>query len=134
MGNPVTHFEIAGRNAEKLSEFYGDLFDWKITKDPSGIYSIVPNGGIGIEGNILPVTEEMCITNYVSVYITVDNLEKALEKVETNGGNTILPPQPIPGNAGSIAMFADPRGNVIGLYKQNQRELKNLFQEVSVNG
>lgn len=31
MPNPVTWFEIIGRDAEKLQSFYKDVFDWKMT-------------------------------------------------------------------------------------------------------
>ena len=31
MGQPVVHFEIGGRDADKLRAFYGELFDWKMT-------------------------------------------------------------------------------------------------------
>ena len=30
MANPIVHWEIAGRDAAKLQEFYGEVFDWKI--------------------------------------------------------------------------------------------------------
>ena len=29
MGQPVVHFEIVGKDAKKLREFYGDLAGWK---------------------------------------------------------------------------------------------------------
>ena len=30
MGNPVVHFEIGGKDVEKLIEFYGAVFAWNI--------------------------------------------------------------------------------------------------------
>jgi predicted enzyme related to lactoylglutathione lyase len=30
MANPVTWFEVVGKDSEKLSKFYGDLFGWKV--------------------------------------------------------------------------------------------------------
>ena len=30
----VVHFEIPGKNVEKLKEFYEELFKWKIEKSP----------------------------------------------------------------------------------------------------
>ena len=29
MGQPVVHFEIIGKDANKLGSFYGDLFGWE---------------------------------------------------------------------------------------------------------
>ena len=119
MGNPVVHFEIAGKNTEELNDFYGSLFDWDIQKDNDGFYNIIPVPDLeqGICGHILPTTDEMSVSNFVSVYIQVDDLDASLEKVENHDGKTLVPPQPIPGSGSSFAMFLDPSGNCIGLYK-----------------
>jgi len=34
MSNPVIHFEIGGRDAERLTSFYRELFDWQL--QPAG--------------------------------------------------------------------------------------------------
>lgn len=36
MPNPVIHFEIAGRNGERLEEFYVELLGWRITRRKAG--------------------------------------------------------------------------------------------------
>ena len=33
MGQPVVHWEIAGKDAAKLQEFYSGIFDWKVNVD-----------------------------------------------------------------------------------------------------
>jgi hypothetical protein len=50
------------------------------------------------------------------VYVEVDDLQQALDKAESLGGKTVMPPMDIP-DAVSLAMFTDPSGNVIGLVK-----------------
>ena len=30
MGSPIVHFELIGKDAAKLRDFYMQLFDWKI--------------------------------------------------------------------------------------------------------
>ena len=30
MPNPVVHFEIVGRDGDRLMQFYRDVFDWEI--------------------------------------------------------------------------------------------------------
>ncbi len=119
MGNPVMHFEIAGRDGKSLSEFYSAAFGWNSSPDPSGIYELDPAAEHGIMGHILPTTDDMPSSNYVTVYIQVDDLQASLEKVENLGGKTCVPPQVIPGDVGSFAMFLDPSGNCVGLYKPN---------------
>jgi uncharacterized protein len=51
----------------------------------------------------------------VSIYVQVDDLQATLDTVEKLGGKTILPPTEVPGGP-KLAMFADPAGNVTGLF------------------
>ena len=119
MGQPVVHWEIAGKDAKKLQGFYADLFDWKVEMlkpDPNSPmeYGMVQTGGEGgINGGITTAPKD---APYVTFYIQVDDLQTYLDKAEGLGGKTVVPPMEIPG-AGHMAMFADPEGNVIGLWK-----------------
>ena len=117
MGKPVVYFEIAGRDGEKLKEFYDSLFDWKIELHaPAGSYWYVEAAEDGIPGGILQTTEDMP-PNHVTIYIQVENLQACLDKAEHLGAKTIVPPTPVPGGMGHIAVFVDPAGNNIGLHK-----------------
>lgn len=120
MPNPVSYFEVGGRDAAGLRKFYSDLFEW--SAEPFGspaagsdYFHIEPQPE-GIAGGILQTTDDMP-PGYVTVYVSVDDLQAHLDKAERLGGATIVPPTPIPNGMGSIAMFADPQGNVIGLHK-----------------
>ena len=55
----------------------------------------------------------------LTIYIQVDDLQASLEKAESLGGQTLVPPRPIPSGMGAFAMFLDPSGNCIGLYQPN---------------
>ena len=120
MGNPVVHFEISGRDGEKLSEFYSSLFGWNINDNTHGIYSVDPEAENGVDGHIFSSTDDPCSDNGVTIYIQVEDLETALEKVENCGGQTLVPPRAIPSGRGSFAMILDPSGNCIGLYAPGQ--------------
>ena len=50
----------------------------------------------------------------VTVYVQVDDLQKFLDKAESLGGKTVMPPMEVPGVV-TLAMFSDPEGNVIGM-------------------
>ena len=53
MGQPVVHWEIAGKDAAKLQEFYSGIFDWKVNVDEALNYGIVETRGQGgIDGGI----------------------------------------------------------------------------------
>lgn len=119
MEKPVTFFEIAGKDGEKLNNFYSDVFGWEIQANPySGSYMIQSDSEeVGIDGHILQVTEDMGFNNHVTIYVQVEDLQSSLEKAEGLGGKTLIPPQEIPGDSGTFAIFLDPSGNYLGLYQ-----------------
>ena len=115
MAHPVVHFEIAGKDGKKLQEFYGRLFDWKIEVDPALDYGMVDTGGEGgINGGIFQAPGET--PPYLTFYVQVDDLQAYLDKAVSLGGSVMVPPTPIP-NIGAFAMFHDPEGNLVGLFK-----------------
>ncbi len=115
MGNPVLHFEIAGKNAAALQKYYDDLFGWKTTTHEASGYGMVDtqSDGQGVGGGIMtsPMGEPM-----VTFYVGVDDLEKKLKEAEKLGGKTVVEPMQVP-DGPEIALFADPEGNVVGLVK-----------------
>ena len=117
MGNPVVHFEIGGPDGPALRQFYGDLFGWEVevTGEDMGFYGLVRANEGGIGGGIVQ-TEEGMPPSYVTVYIQVDDLQAALDKISDVGGTSLMPPMEIAPGMGSIAMFTDPAGNFLGLY------------------
>jgi len=114
MGNPVVSFEIGAKDINKVRSFFSDLFGWKISDNPH--YNEVNTGGKGgIHGGIHPVDSNQ--PGYVTFYVEVDDLKAYLEKAEKLGGKTVVPPVTIP-DGDSFAVFADPEGHNIGLYKK----------------
>jgi hypothetical protein len=118
MNGSIGHVEVLGEDPAPLRDFYSAVFGWRVgpvaTDDPEQMeYAMVQIGdgpgaisaGIGRRtSGFLPVT----------FYIQVDDLEAALASVSERGGRTVSPPLRV-GPATSIARFADPAGNVIGL-------------------
>ena len=120
MDNPVVHFEIAGRDVSKLIEFYKSVFDWKIFPLNDELYITDPGSDQGIEGHLFETTEDMNFTNLVIIYVMVDEIVECLEKAEKLGGEILIQPQEIPGNASHYALFRDPSGNSIGLLQRRK--------------
>ncbi len=54
-------------------------------------------------------------------YITVDDLDATLAKVEGLGGSVIMPAQAIPGDGGRIAIIKDPQGVATGLAQYTKK-------------
>ncbi|MBC5825013.1 MAG: VOC family protein [Candidatus Eremiobacteraeota bacterium] len=116
MGNPVVHFEVVGKDAAALQRFYKQAFDWKIG-DPipaTGVqYAMAfPEGQSGINGGIGGGRDDY--GGHVTFYVEVPDLEAALTKIQGLGGDTMMPPDQVPGGP-RIALFRDPEGHVVGL-------------------
>jgi predicted enzyme related to lactoylglutathione lyase len=114
MAQPVVHFEIIAPDGEKLQKFYAQVFDWKVDADNPHNYGMVSaaddrsiGGGIGAGQDD---------SSYVTVYVEVEDLGAALDKVKDEGGEVVMEPMEIPG-AVTMAQFKDPAGNLIGLVK-----------------
>ena len=119
MGQPVVHFEIAGKDAAKLQSFYSELFDWKVNVNEQMGYGVVETGGEGgINGGIF--TPPSGVGPYTMFYVHVDDIQEYLNKIESLGGKTVAPPMDIPvdipGAGSSVAVFSDLDGNHVGLF------------------
>lgn len=114
MGHPIVHWEIMGKDGKKLRDFYASLFDWNVQYDAQMNYGMVDLRGEGSVGGGIGQTENAPM---VTFYVGVDDLQAYLNKAEGLGGKTVMPPTPIP-NIGAFAMFSDPEGNIIGIFKE----------------
>jgi uncharacterized protein len=118
MGQPVVHFEIAGKDGEKLQSYYSELFGWDIDADNEMKYGIVAregntnDDGVGIGGGISSGPEGYA--GHVTFYIQVPDVEASLAKAESLGGTRMMGPDEVmPGL--TIGLFNDPEGHVIGV-------------------
>ncbi len=111
----IVHLEIPATDTAAASKFYADLFDWKIQVDPSFNYHMFQaNPGPG--GGFVQVGEASGYKpGEVLIYVSTDDIDASLARVEALGGKTLQPKTEIP-HTGWFAFFADPTGNRIGLY------------------
>ena len=56
MGQPVVHFEVVGKDGEKLQSYYSELFGWEIDANNPMKYGMVQR-----EGNVSPEGVGRCI-------------------------------------------------------------------------
>jgi uncharacterized protein len=121
MGQPVVHFEVVGKDGEKLRRYYAELFDWKIDADNPMDYGMVArednkaaNGDLGIGGGVGqgPPGYE----GHVTFYVAVPDVEAALKKAEDLGGTRVMGPEKIMDMV-ELGQLKDPEGNVIGVVK-----------------
>jgi predicted enzyme related to lactoylglutathione lyase len=117
MGNPVVHFEFWSQSPEKVSSFYEKLFGWQIRHDREIDYLMVDTQGQGgINGGIMKPAREGPWPAKLCFYIAVDELALMVKKVRDAGGKIHVERQEVP-NLGEFALFEDPDGRVLGLWK-----------------
>lgn len=113
MSHPVVHFEIGCKDKEATSKFYSAAFGWKIDAGPMSM--IDTGSGEGVQGHIAALGHEP--HQFTHFYIQTGDVAASLAQIEALGGKIVVPPVPIP--TGTFAWFADPEGNVVGLWKPN---------------
>ena len=118
MGQPVVHFEVIGKDGDKLRSYYGDLFGWEFDTDNEMNYGIVPRDGntsadgIGIGGGVGQGPEGS--EGHVTFYIQVPEVEAALAKAESLGGSRVMGPMAVAEGV-EIGLFTDPEGHLVGV-------------------
>lgn len=121
MGNPVVHFEVVGKDGQKLQQYYSELFGWKIDSDNEMNYGMVArdenkatNGDLGIGGGVGQGPDGY--EGHVTFYVAVPDVEEALQKAESLGGTRVMGPEDIMGQV-VLGQFKDPEGNLVGVVK-----------------
>jgi uncharacterized protein len=118
MGQPVVHFEVIGKDGEKLQSYYSELFGWEIDAGNPMNYGMVSRegnvnpDGVGIGGGIGPGPEGY--EGHVTFYIEVPDVEAALAKAESLGGKRMMGPDEVPGGP-VLGQFTDPEGHLIAV-------------------
>jgi len=121
MPNTFDWIEIRTGDVEETARFYEGLFGWKVTEketadgfdvwifDTGGEPRVqnLRRGGIWLRPKGEPLG--------VVVYVVVDDIEATLRRVTELGGKAVTPKAPLGGGYG--AHFADPSGNLFGLYE-----------------
>ncbi len=124
MGQPVVHFEVVGKDFDKLKNFYSEVAGWSFDEPPEATqkgvppYALVPRDGntnadgIGIGGGIGVGPPDY--EGHVTFYVEVPDVGAALDKAESLGGTKVMgPDSPVEGL--TIGLFTDPEGHLIGL-------------------
>lgn len=121
----IAYFDIPADNVDRARHFYKSLLGWKIepaktSTDQAKIAAMEyhdvmtgePEEGTMNMGGLYRRQMNETIKNYV----TVEEIDRVLQKVEKLGGKIVMPKEMIPG-VGLVAMIQDTEGNGIGIWK-----------------
>jgi uncharacterized protein len=111
----IVHVEIPAWNREATAKFYADLFGWEFQQmaEPNTQSKSI-NVGYADIGDKYRSGE-------VLVYISSDDIQADLKKIESSGGKVVAPGIDV-GEVGTMAIFVDPSGNRMALWKENERQ------------
>jgi uncharacterized protein len=110
----IAHIEFKSANFARTSEFYGKLFDWQMEQNASASYMKLAGGDGPTAGWF---RADLVQAPGPVAYLPVDDLEAKLTEVEAAGGRILVRSLPFAGG-GEIGLFADPDGNVLGLWQR----------------
>ena len=119
MGNPVVHFEVIGKDGDKLRSYYGELFGWEFDTNNSMNYGVVARdanpapGELGSIGGGVATGPEG-YDGHITFYVGVPDVGAALDKAESLGGTRVFGPDEIMDGM-ILGQFKDPEGHLIGL-------------------
>ena len=114
MGQAVVHFEVIGKDGDKLRAFYGELFDWQLEQAPGMDYTMI-NVGEGTGGGIFN-TAGMPVPPSWLAYVGVDDVEAYTEKAKSLGAEVMAGPKQV-GEMGKLTIFKDPVGAVFAIWQ-----------------
>src|SRR6185503_11917019 len=99
--------------AKRSAVFYEKVFGWQIRTRGDG--AVAFDDGVGQVSGVWVLGRKPMTEVGLLIYIMMDSVAATMESIATNGGKIV---QPIGADAPEItARFADPAGNVLGLYQ-----------------
>jgi predicted enzyme related to lactoylglutathione lyase len=109
----VCYIEIPAIDIQASATFYQKVFGWRIRERGDG--NVAFDDGVGQVSGTWVTGRPAATKADLLIYIMVDDLATSVESVKANGGKIVEPPGTHPTEI--IARFADPAGNVFGLYQ-----------------
>lgn len=115
-------FEIPATDIDRAIKFYSTILELEIEKMelPGLQMGILPYENQTISGVIMQAEGYEPSTGGVTIYLNAGNdLQPVLDKIESNGGQVLLPKTAHADNSGYFALFIDSEGNKLGLNSPN---------------
>ena len=109
--------DLMTSDVTRARDFYGQLFGWTSNEpsDEFGGYFMFEKDGVPVAGG-MPAMPDAGPPNIWSIYLSIDDAEKAVEVATTNGAQVIAPTMDVAG-LGTMAVLIDPTGAAIGMWQ-----------------
>lgn len=117
----ICYLEIPTTDIPRSVSFYQAVFGWQIRQRGDGATAF--DDGVGEVSGAWVTGRPPSPVPGLLLYIMVDNISATVEAVVANGGRIV---QPLGADAPELtARFADPDGNVLGLYQEPNHSAKS---------
>jgi hypothetical protein len=113
---PIVHIEFRSSDFARASAFYAQALGWQTQQNANSTYMKLDSNDTLSTGW---VRADLGQAPGPLAYVEVDDLGVTLGQVEKAGGRVIVAHRPFAGG-GEIALFADPDGNVVGLWARKK--------------
>jgi uncharacterized protein len=110
----ICYLEIPTANIPRSVEFYQKIFGWKTRTRGDGATAF--DDGVGEVSGAWVTGRSPSPNPGLLLYVMVDSVARTSDAVTKNGGRIVQPLGADPHE--KIARFADPDGNVLGLYEE----------------
>jgi predicted enzyme related to lactoylglutathione lyase len=109
----ICYIEMAAIDIGRSSLFYKTVFGWNVRTRGDGATAF--DDGVGEVSGTWVTNRKPATDPGLLVYIMVNDITKTIDAILANGGSIV---QPVGMDAPEItARFADPAGNIFGLYQ-----------------
>ena len=114
----ISYLHIPARHPAASSAFYREVFGWPLHGSPDA-----PSFSDGTGHVIGRWVTDQAVTGSdgLRAYIYVADVEQTLTAVLASGGQIVSPPYPE--GTLRVALFADPAGNVLGIWQETAASL-----------
>ncbi|GAB2491599.1 VOC family protein [Nocardiopsis aegyptia] len=109
----LVHAEITVDDLDRAARFYASAFDWTSAPSPfvDGYRTVDTGPGEGIDCALMSRAHQ---SQAAVVWLEVEDMDAALERVAAAGGTADHPVHDLPGR-GRVAYVNDSEGNLLGL-------------------
>lgn len=111
-------FDLITNDVEAAKRFYGGLFGWEFEdENPADLFTLIKYRGKPLGGIVFGkrLKQQVSESRWLS-YLSVPDVDKATEYINTNGGTLYRKPAELP-HRGRYAVVSDPQGALFALLK-----------------